>query len=189
MPSPTAQGLLTTPGQTVQLNLGQTGVGQPGDVTAILSMTGVFANAVIGVEAVPLGQPVAQPTQPGPFGPVSPVSPSEWIPIAEVGIINGAVVSSPLTLSSAGGLGTGFAFSVGAGQFQLLQLRLISIGSGAVQGGIATLPFPLNAGLSAPGSAINTLELGRIRIGLSILLEGLGVNLQDISQADYQQFQ
>ena len=189
MPSPTAQTTLSVAGQTLQLNVGQTGVGQPPDVTAVFGFTGIFANAVIGIEAVPLGQPINQPSVAGPFGPVSPVSLSEWIPIGEQGVLNGQNTSSPLTLSSLGGLGTGFAYVVPVAPYQMLQIRLISIGSGAVVASIATGTFPASTGLSAnPSAALTQLELGRIRIGMSILIGGGadpgGFNLQDPTAAD-----
>ena len=193
MPSPSVQGTLSIAGQTLQLALGRAGVGQPGDVTAGFSMTGTFANAVIGLEGVPLGQPLSAPVGAGPQPSIGPLTLSEWIPIGEVAVINGASLSSPVTISSAGGVGTGFQFIVGCALFQALQMRLISIGSGAIVGGIATIPFPLNQGLSVPGSAQSLLELQRIRLGISILISGGadsgGLDLEQLTSSDFQTYQ
>lgn len=193
MPSPSVQGTLSIAGQTLQLALGRAGVGQPGDVTAIFSMTGVFANAVVGIEGVPLGQPLSAPVGAGPQPAIGPTSLSEWIPISEVAIINGASLSSPVTISSTGGVGTGVSYQVGCAIFQALQMRLISIGSGAIVGGIATIPFPLNQGLSIPGSAQSLLELQRIRLGMSILISGGadagGLDLEQLTASDFSTYQ
>jgi hypothetical protein len=72
-------------------------------------------------------------------------------------------------------------------------MRLISIGSGAIVGGIATIPFPLNQGLSIPGSAQSLLELQRIRLGMSILISGGadagGLDLEQLTASDFSTYQ
>ena len=173
--APVGPAALTTPGQILFTVLNQVGVGQPPDETAIISLTGNFTAATFGIEGVPLGQPLG--TIP--------------IPIAEAGVINGQTVSSPVgPLSSSGVAGNnGFAFAVPLGAYSALQVRLISIGGGSVLAGIATVPFPVTVGQPSGGNPVNTLELSRIRVGNSILLEGLGINLQDLSASDLQGFE
>lgn len=195
MPSPSATGVLSVAGATLQAQLGQGGVGQPGDVTCVVTMYGVFSSAQIAVEGVPLGSPLVQPTTPGPqmgINSASPLSPNEWIAIEELGIFNGQLVSSPITISSSGGPSSGVSYTFGAGVFEIVRLRLISISSGAVQGVIAFVPFPISTGLQQLGNAVNQLELSRIRTGISALMAGgadaEGFNLQDLSQADFNTF-
>ncbi len=143
MPIQAAQGLLQNIGDTVTAALGNTGVGQPADPSAILSLSGVFSQAVIAVEAIPLGQPM-QPPVLGSNLPPLPVSASSWTPVANVSFLNQQVITVPIgPISSAGGPGTGFAYGLGCGTFQQIRLRLLSIGGGAIQGGIATAPFPI----------------------------------------------
>ena len=198
MPVPVAQQTIQNVGDILgPLLLGQTGVGQPADVTAIVSLTGVFSGVSVSIEGVPLGQPITQggpsALPPAPAAP-QPASANEWVPVLDVWLINGQAQSSPLTgLTSAGGAGSGYAFAVGCGIYQQLRLRLTGNGGGtAIQGGMATVPFPVGSvgpgggGSGGSVNAQNTTELGRIRVGLSILLEGLGINLQDLTATDIQ---
>lgn len=159
MPSQ-VQGLLSAAGQTLQLPIGKTGTGQPPDVSAVFSLTGAFGNATIGLEGVPIGQPITPPAGGGPGGSPSPVSLSSWVPIAEVTVSNGQVISSPVgPLSNLGGVGTGYAYWVSVAIFQMLQIRLISISSGAIQGGIATCGFPASSSLSNPAVTLTNVPL------------------------------
>lgn len=184
MPSPSAQGLLNAAGQTLQLWLGNTGVGQPADVSAIIAVTGIYQAATIGIEAIPLGQPLVQPSQAGPFQVPSPVSTSEWIPITELAIVNGSVLSSPVgPLTSVGGPGTGFGWTIPAGIYQAVQVRVISIGGGAIQASIASVPFPSSSSIGSASNPVSQLELSRIRFGISDLV---GYSLGDLTAADFQ---
>lgn len=184
--------VLQNPGDCIQANLGQSGVGQPTDPTAILSLcpagAGGFTGAVVAIEGVPLGQPLTQVVAGQPVAP----SQNQWVDTLDVLTLTGAAQTSPVgPLTAAPGAGNGFGFAVGCGLYSMLRLRLVSISSGQVQGGLATVPFPV--GSVGPGGAgsgsvnsQNTVELGRIRVGLSILLEGLGINLQDLTAQDIQ---
>lgn len=157
--------------------LGNTGVGNPLDVTAIVSLIGTFTNAVVAIEAVPIGQLV--PFVQGATGPPVPTpAPNQWIPILELGVIDGVPASSPVgPLTSAGTAGSGYAFTIGCGIFQQLRMRLVGIGGGAIQGGIATLPFPVPTGLTASSTSGLALELQRIRIGIGMLVD---TDLKDV---------
>ncbi len=191
MPVPYGQGLLAVPqsatyqGDTITVPLGVTGVGQGPDNTAILSLSGTFANAVIAVETVSLGQPMVQSPAFG-TGPPAPASVSEWGNVEEINLLSGSPVSAPIgPVSSTGVAGTALQYAVPCGTFAQLRLRLISIGSGAIQGGIATVPFPVGQQSLPPGANIEDF---RNRVGISILLEGMGINLQDLTAADQSAF-
>ncbi len=168
MPVTPAQGTLQNVGDIVgPVFLGMTGVANPIDVTAIVSLTGAFTGATVAIEGVPIGQPLTPSSNPGQPG--TPTQPSEWVPLGEVGVVDFQPVSSPVgPLNSTGLQGSGYAFNVPCGMHQQMRLRLVSISSGAIQGGIATLPFPVPTGFSAASSAV--LELQRIRVGIELLL-------------------
>jgi hypothetical protein len=178
MPVPLAQQSLVNPGDILgPVILGNTGVGQPPDVSAVLSFTGLnglpFTNAVIAVEAIAIGQPV---TAPASFGAApTPLNPGQWEPVLDIGLVDGQPVSSPIgPLTSAGTVGTGFGYTVPCAQFQQLRARLVSIGSGAIQGGIATMGFPAGSTYLAQLVALNSaqlLELQRIRVGIGVLVD------------------
>lgn len=187
MPVQPAQGTLQNVGDIVgPVFLGQTGVGNPPDTTAVFAFTGVYTNAVVAIEGIPIGQPISQ----GP--PLAPNSSNEWVACLDVALLSGALQSNPITINSTGGPSSGFACAVGSGMYQQLRARLIGNGGGAIQASIATCGFPLSPspGGAAGGSvnAQNQLELGRIRVGMSILLEGMGINLQDLTSQDIQAF-
>ena len=200
MPIQPVQGTLQTPASSTYIGdvvgpgfIGSDGVGNPGDVSAIFSMSGTFSTATIAIEGLPQGIPMSPALPPSPTNPTgtppTPLSPNQWVPLAEVGVINGQLTSSPVgPLTSNGLVGTGFAYTAPIGAFQQVRMRLISIGSGAVLGGIATVPFPISTGIVQPGNPVSQLELGRIRVGMSLLLEGMGINLQDLTQSDMQGF-
>jgi hypothetical protein len=161
-------------GDLLQVFLGNVGVGNPTDQIAIVSLTGTFTAATVAIEAVPQGLPISLTTTP-----IAPLSANSWIATTDISVVNGQPVSSPVgPLTSAGGVGSGFSFTFNCGQFQLIQLRLVSIGSGAITGGIATGSFP-------GGSATNLLiglangqllELQRIRVGINLLLASTDQN-------------
>jgi hypothetical protein len=200
MPIQPTQGTMQTPASGSYIGdvigpgyLGVDGVGNPGDVSAIFSLSGTFVNAVVAIEGLPQGTPMTPALPPSPANPnglpSTPLSSSQWTPIAEVGVINGQLTTSPVgPLTSSGVVGTGFAYTAPIGAFQQVRMRLLSISSGAVVGGIATVPFPISTGIVQPGNPVSQLELGRIRVGMSILLEGMGINLQDLTQSDIQGF-
>lgn len=151
MSTAAAQGVLQNAGDTLQLILGGVGVGNPPDVAAVFSLTGGFTAAVIAIEAVPLGQPMT------PGSPPTVPSEGEWVHIAETYVLNGELQSSPLgPLTSTGAAGSGFAFTAGIAAYSALRIRLVSTGGGAIQGGIATLPFPTSTGvIQAIAGAVN----------------------------------
>jgi len=129
MPIQSAQKTLQNPGDTLAVLLPNPNVDQPVDLTAVLSLLGTFSFAYVAIEGLPFGQPAG--TIP--------------IPIALVSVINGQLASSsPLAsnpvgpLTSSGAPGSGFAFTVSCGIYSLLQMRLVSINSGAIQAAIAT---------------------------------------------------
>jgi len=173
MPINPASGVLQNAGDTVVAQLGATGVGQGADPTAILSLTGAFTAATIAIEAVPLGQPMAPATGPLSSFSQSPVAESEWIPIGEVGVLDGISVSSPVgPLNSTGLPGSGYGFDVAVGKYQQIRLRLVSIGSGAIQGGIATVPFPVGSALTQQLAVLAgiLLEVQRCRVGIELVM-------------------
>ncbi len=166
-------GTLSVAGDVLGIVLGNTGFGQFFDVQLALSLSGTFVGATVAVEALAVGQPLI-----GVAG-TAPVSTSEWVAVSSAAA--GGNVNSPLgPLSSAGGPGTGFTYATPCYQFQQLRLRLVSIASGSVVASIASVPVTFNV-VSNPNEA---LELGRVRIGMSILLEGMGINLSDLTAAD-----
>jgi hypothetical protein len=170
-------------GDTVSVVLGNTGVGQPADVDAILSLSGTFTAAVIAIEAVPLGQPVAQSVLFG-TGPPTAVSAGEWVAIAEVSLLNFGVVSAPIgPVSSTGLPGSALAYLVPCGLYAMLRLRLISIGSGTIQAGIATVPFPAGATVQEVFGSVNVTGdyLQQIFAILQRQTEPLGMNLLPIT--------
>lgn len=145
MPTAPVQGTLQAVGDTITSLLGNVGVGNPADVAAILSLTGGFTNAQVAIEAIPLGQPMTQNVG----GAATPTSPGEWVDVATINLGTGAVYQSPIgPLTSNGAPGSGFAFSCGVGIYQALRLRLVNTSGGAIVGGIATVPFPVSAGLT-----------------------------------------
>jgi hypothetical protein len=128
MPVAPVSKTLQTAGDTAQLALGYTGVGNPPDQTVVVSLTGTFTNAVVAIEGIPLGQ----------------ASTSVPMPISEVSTLTGSTVSSPVgPLTSSGNAGSGFSFTVNAMLFSVVQIRLVSIGSGAITSGIASQTFPV----------------------------------------------
>jgi hypothetical protein len=151
---------------TLQLQLGLVGYGQPQDITAVVSLTGTFTLAVVAIEGVPIGQSLS----------------SVPIPLAEINIGTGNPQGSPVgPFTSTGGPGSGNAFVISCGIYSLIQVRLVSIGGGAITCGIASATFPVTPGSNLPSPQM-MLELVRIRIGINALLDG--VSLQEISLTD-----
>lgn len=169
--SATAGYTLQNVGDTITVQLGVTGVGQPPDVTAIISLAGTYTAATVAVEAVALGQPIVTGS------PTAPLYTYSWVPVTEIGVQDGQTVSSPIgPLTSVGTAGSGYAYQFGCGVFSMLRLRLVSIGSGAILGGIATIPFPIQSGLVNNLNAGMLLELQRIRVGINMLLASTDMN-------------
>lgn len=120
-----SQGTLSVVGDILgPVQLGNTGIGQPTDLTALVSLTGTFTAATVLIEGVPLGQPLTQGNPP------TPTSVSEWV-----------LISSQGPLTSTGLVGSGIAVTVACNLYQQLRARLSVIGSGAIVGGIASSPF------------------------------------------------
>ncbi len=99
----------------------------PGDPTIFVSLTGTFANAFVILEGLAFGQ-------------------SQFIPIAEVNLQSGTVVTSgpagigPLSNTGPGG---GVSFKADAGAlYQQIQLRRLDAAGGSILGVIGSSPFP-----------------------------------------------
>ena len=185
MPVPQLSFTLQNPNDQGLVQLGNTGVGNPVDVTCILSFSGVFAGAVVAIEGVPIGQPLLQTTL-GFGNPPTAASANEWALPFEVNDATGGTVTSPIgPISSLGGTGTCFIYTFTCSYFNLLRARLVSITSGAIQGGIATLPFPLSTSGSPITPPATFLELQRIRFGINcIMVGGADVNWSDLVSGD-----
>ena len=186
MPVPDGVGLLTAVGQTVSVTLGNSGNGNPVDVTAIVSMTGTFTQATFVVEGIPLAQPMALT---GPYPPSqAPASAAEWCLVYELGLQAGSPVTNPIgPLSSTGAAGTGFCYTVPCGYFQQLRLRVTGLGSGAIQAGIATIPFPISTSSVISTSPASLLAQNRIWFGIMVLLNGSdAVDLSALTSQDFQ---
>jgi hypothetical protein len=126
---------------------GDRGLGNPPGQSAIISLTGTFTNAVVSIEALMPGQPTTPSTAPG--GLPTPTNPNEWTPVASAGWTPmgnqnpvGLSPSSPLT--SPGGPGSGFSFTLATTLIQQLRVRLLSIGSGSIKAAIACSPAPVS---------------------------------------------
>jgi hypothetical protein len=121
---PTASAALQNQGDKITLQLGNP-PGRVPDQTAILSLTGQYTGCIVAIEGIPIGQALS----------------SVPMPVAEMGLSNGSSASSPVgPLTSSGGPGSGYAFTVPSGIYSLIQLRLVSTGGGAIQAAIATTP-------------------------------------------------
>jgi hypothetical protein len=149
-------GLLVNPGDTVSATL-------QGDPQLILSMSGAFAGATVAVEYTPLGQAV-----------------TTWLPYAEVRVDTGFVVQSGLIGPvSNSGFGSGITLRADGTGVAAIRLRLVSpLGSGAVTGGIASVPFPFSANVQVVTGTVNVSGdyLQQMDHHLQQLNEPLGMN-------------
>jgi len=148
-----SNGQLVNPGDTLVVVTGP-GVwvpGVPADVLATLAIGGTFASAIIAIEGLPTGTPLVQGNPP------TPVSPSAWVPIGQ--LPNGSQLINPV-----GPLSGPATYSIVCAGLMQVRLRLVSIGSGSIQGSIVTVP-PVPVTMSDL-----LLELQRLRMGMTLLL-------------------
>ncbi len=131
-----------------------------GDPQVILSLSGTFTGAVFQIEGVPQGQ-------------------TQFIPVAEVrsdtgGLQAGGVIG-PL---NGAGLGSGLTMRADGGALNQIRIRLTAIGTGAVTGGIATVPFPFASPVQTVAGtvAVNGDYLQQIFERLDALNSPLGMN-------------
>lgn len=129
-------GLMSVPGDPVQ---GIVGATLQGDPQLLLSLSGTFQNAFVIVEATPLGQPVGT-----------------WQPYSEVRIDTGYVIQQAVIGPvSNPGFGSGITLRADGSAISAIRLRLLSIGQGAVSGGIAGVPFPFSSVVQVITGTVN----------------------------------
>lgn len=137
-----------------------------GDPQVILSVAGTFTGAIFVVEATPLGQPAGT-----------------WVPVSEVRVDTGAVAGQIGPLSG-GGLGSGLTMRADGGGYSAMRIRLVNaVGSGAVTGGIATVPFPYSASIQVVTGTVNVSGdlLKQVFAMLQAMNEPLGMNKMPLS--------
>ncbi len=189
MAAPPVQAVLQNVGDVCgPIQLGSAVFPNQADGLALYSFTGAYSGVIIALEAIPDGQPMNAPVS-GQLP--TPVSSSSWTALQQVGISGGAQLNSPVgPIASAGGPNTGNTYTTAIGPYQQARARLLqNTGGTPIMASIATGPVAPGAPpVQATVNPAASLELGRLRVGVSILLEGMGINLQDLTAADIQAF-
>jgi hypothetical protein len=164
MPIVPVTGQLAAPFNAATGYIGDTVTAQPGgDGTVLLSLAGIFTSATVQIEAIPFGQ-------------------TQYVPVLELRSDTGGVTQNGIVGPVTGaGLGSGLTLTANGGAISSIRIRLLSIGSGAITGGIATAPFPFSSAftyvtgnVSLSGSVMAQLE-AEIRI---LREPSLGMSLQ-----------
>lgn len=98
-----------------------------GDPTALLSLSGSFTNGVFIVEGSSIANPGA------------------WATLPDVQLFNGQYSAGQFGPLSNPGAGAGILLRADVGGMSQVRIRLISMGSGLANGGVATIPFPYSS--------------------------------------------